>query len=159
MESVISFDELNTTLKKIRRKNKSIVLVGGCFDILHRGHIRFLKESKKLGDILVVCLEHDDNVRRLKGNTRPFQSQIERAEILSSLRFVDFVFLLPPMDTYSEYETLVKIINPSAVAMTEGDIHLTAKREQGEKVGAIIHIIPKLQTLSTSELAKKVGLE
>ncbi|MBI2611763.1 adenylyltransferase/cytidyltransferase family protein [Candidatus Gottesmanbacteria bacterium] len=159
MDRIISLDNLEKVLKKIRSEKKSVVFVGGCFDILHRGHIKFLKESKRFGDILIIALEHDENVRRLKGNTRPFQKQLERAEILSSLRFVDYVLALPPMNKYSEYESLVETIRPDAVSMTEGDIHIAEKKEQGEKVGAVAHIIPKTQTLSTSELAKKVGLE
>lgn len=159
MDSILTLPTLPAIIDILRKKNKKIVLVGGCFDILHHGHISFLKESKALGDVLIVALEHDENVRRLKGKTRPFQKQSERAEILSSLRFVDFVLLLPPMSTNSEYKDLVASIHPSFVSMTEGDTHLQDKRTQGESVGATVHVISKIDTLSTSELAKKVGLE
>ncbi len=72
------------------------VLVGGCFDLLHFGHIKFLEEAKKSGDYLVVALESDENVRRTKGETRPIHTQEQRKAMLESLTCVDEVIMLPP---------------------------------------------------------------
>lgn len=92
MGSVIGFSSINSALDKIR-KNKKIVFTNGCFDLLHIGHVRYLKEAKSLGDILVVGINSDDSVKRLKGPNRPLQNEADRAEILSSLGAVDFTVI------------------------------------------------------------------
>lgn len=74
-----------------RKNGRTIVLANGCFDLIHAGHIRYLKEAKKRGDILVVALNNDSSVRRLKGRGRPILGERERAEILSSFFFVDYL--------------------------------------------------------------------
>ena len=79
-----------------------VVLVGGCFDILHIGHIRFLKAARKQGDSLVVALESDEFIR-LQKRREPFHTQAERAEILAALRSVDTVILLPLLSTDEDY--------------------------------------------------------
>lgn len=84
-------------LEKIRNgctfENKKIALANGCFDILHIGHINYLREAKKLADVLVVALNSDDSVRRIKGEGRPIMQQNERAELLISIRYVDYVVI------------------------------------------------------------------
>lgn len=83
-------EALQAELKAIRREKK-IVFTNGCFDILHVGHVRYLREAAGLGDYLVVGLNSDASVKRLKGPTRPVQSQSDRAEVLAALGFVDYV--------------------------------------------------------------------
>lgn len=100
---------------------KQIVLVGGCFDLLHFGHISFLKQAKALGEYLVVALESDENVRRMKGDARPVHTQSQRKEMLESLSFVDEVIPLPPMQGDRDYYELVRKIKPSIIAITQGD--------------------------------------
>ena len=91
---------------------KRIVLVGGCFDILHIGHVRFLSEAKRMGDYLVVLLEGDRKLKKLKGGKRPIFIQKERAEMLSALGSVDLIVLLPTMDTDRSYLNLIRRIKP-----------------------------------------------
>jgi rfaE bifunctional protein nucleotidyltransferase chain/domain len=138
---------------------KKIVLVGGCFDLLHFGHISFLKQAKSLGDYLVVALESDENVRRMKGDARPIHTQRQRKEMLEALSCVDEVIELPPMHGYRDYFELVKKILPSVIAVTEGDSTKTKKSQQADEVGARLVEIPKIHTPSTSQLAKLLGLE
>lgn len=135
------------------------VLVGGCFDLLHFGHIKFLEESKKLGDYLVVALESDENVKRMKGETRPIHSQTQRSAMLSSLRVVDEVIPLPPLKSDAEYAALVQSVSPAVIAITEGDAMEDKKRNHAALVGAVVAVIPKIHTPSTSQLAKLLGLE
>ena len=104
------------------------VLVGGVFDIIHFGHIHFLKNAKRLGDHLVVALESDANVKRLKGNGRPIHSQDQRKEMLKSLSFVDEVIILPDVMADKDYEKLVMETKPHIVAVTEGDPVLIKKK-------------------------------
>lgn len=85
--------ELSQLLSKLKTSciNKKIVFTNGCFDILHVGHVRYLKEAKSLGDVLVVGLDTDEGVRQIKGSVRPIQNQKDRAEILLALSSVDYV--------------------------------------------------------------------
>lgn len=135
------------------------VLVGGCFDILHLGHIRFLSESRKLGDYLVVALESDENVRRMKGEKRPIHSQRERSEMLATLKVVDEIIPLPEMTSDEDYRKLVTDVRPSVIAVTQGDPVLEKKDAHARSVGAIVVVIPKITTPSTSQLTKLLELE
>jgi FAD synthetase len=138
---------------------KKIVLVGGCFDLLHYGHIHFLKQAKSYGDWLVVALESDENVRRMKGDARPIHTQAQRKEMLESLSFVDEAIALPMMRDDRDYYELVRKIKPAVIAVTAGDAAIVKKREQAEEIGAKLVEIPKIHTPSTSQLAKLLGLE
>ena len=159
IKNIIKIEELDDFLKQFSNKNRKKVLVGGCFDILHFGHIRFLQEAKKLGDILIVALESDENVKRLKGSKRPFHTQEQRANILTELRSVDYVLTLEPMDKHEEYESLVNAIHPQVIALTAEDKYIEQKRKQAENVGAEFKIIEKVKTYSSSDLAKLIGLD
>lgn len=135
------------------------VLVGGCFDFIHFGHISFLKQAKAFGDHLVVALESDENVRLSKGETRPIHSQLERQEMLRALSFVDEVIPLPIMKTDQEYFDLVNQVKPTVIAITQGDPIKNKKLEHAQRVGAELIEIPKIHTPSTSQLAKLLGIE
>lgn len=126
-----------------------IVLVGGCFDILHWGHVSFLKKAKRLGDYLVVALESDANTRRLKGPNRPIHKQKQRKETLEALRFVDKVIPLAPVP---DYEKLTRRVKPKIIAATSGDPMLDKKKKLAKKIGAKIIIIPKIKTPSTTQI-------
>lgn len=149
----------HTKLYEQNSAGKRVVLVGGCFDLLHYGHINFLKHAKEHGDYLVVALESDKNVRRMKGDNRPIHSQAQRKEMLEALSFVDEVIALPPMNTNEDYENLVKKIKPHFIAVTEGDPITDIKKTQAVANSAELVIIPKIHTPSTSQLAKLLGLE
>ncbi|UOD35448.1 D-glycero-beta-D-manno-heptose 1-phosphate adenylyltransferase [Deferribacteraceae bacterium V6Fe1] len=104
-ERVLSPERLKDKLKDIKGK---VVFTNGCFDILHIGHLRYLEEAKKLGDILVVGVNSDDSVKRLKGEKRPINKLNERMEMLAGLKPVDYV-------TYFEEDTpynLIKLLIP-----------------------------------------------
>ncbi len=90
------------------RKEKIIVFTNGCFDILHPGHIRYLYEAKRLGDILVVGVNSDDSIRRIKGEHRPIMDERARSEMLSVLPFVDFITIFDEDTPYN----LIKEIRP-----------------------------------------------
>jgi len=135
------------------------VLVGGCFDLVHYGHVEFLTNAKNLGDYLVVALESDENVRRMKGESRPIHTQQQRKAMLESLRVVDEVIALPSLKTDDEYASLVKTVHPSVIAITEGDPIEDKKRKHAELVSATVIVVPKVHTPSTSQLTKLLGLE
>jgi rfaE bifunctional protein nucleotidyltransferase chain/domain len=129
-----------------REKGNKTVLVGGCFDILHLGHITFLKKAKNLGDKLVVLLESDENIKNNKGNNRPINNQKNRAKILESLKMVDQVIKLPEMKTDDEYLKIIKKIRPTIIAVSENDQNLINKKKQAKLAGAklikVTNLIP-----------------
>ncbi len=88
---VVELDQLAGQLEEVRRQGRRVVLTNGCFDVLHRGHTRYLEQAKQLGDVLVVALNDDDSVRRLKGPDRPINSVTDRAAVLAALSCVDLV--------------------------------------------------------------------
>ncbi len=145
--------------KPANRTDKRVVLVGGCFDILHFGHISFLQEAKNKGDYLVVALESDESARRMKGPSRPIHTQQQRKQMLKALVCVDEVISLPAMHGDTDYFNLVRKIHPSIIAITQGDPIKEKKEQQANQVGAKLVIIPKIHTPSTSQLAKLLGLE
>ena len=106
-------------LKKIKEENKKIVFTNGCFDILHVGHIRYLSEAKKLGNILIVGLNSDKSVKKLKGDNRPINIFEDRATLLASLRFVDLVIIFEEETP----ENLIKKIKPD-ILVKGGDYNI-----------------------------------
>jgi rfaE bifunctional protein nucleotidyltransferase chain/domain len=157
MAIIVNLEGLETILQ--REKKGRIVLAGGCFDILHIGHVRFLSEAKKMGDYLVVLLENDEKVKKLKGKNRPIFTQEIRAEMLSALNCVDLVVLLPMMENGDDYLNLVTKIKPDIIAVTENDPRIENKKLQAEIVGGELKVVPFAKTLSTSALAKIVGVD
>jgi len=153
MGKIIKLNQVEGVIKKIKAAGKTTVLAGGCFDLLHFGHVKYLEAAKKEGDILVVALEFDDNVKRLKGPNRPINSQENRAKLLSAISFVDFVLLLPLMKTDQDYLSLVKKIKPEVIALTAGDPFEQKVRKEAKIVGATVKIVIKrLKDYSTSKL-------
>lgn len=155
LEKIITVKEIDL----IKRNGRKLVLVGGFFDIFHIGHLEFLKAAKKKGDLLIVALESDENAKRLKGATRPIHSQKERARILSTLSIVDYVLLLSEIKTDQDYFALVKNIKPDIIAVTENDPIIEKKRQQAIVVGGKLVVISKINTPSTSQLAKLLEID
>jgi D-glycero-beta-D-manno-heptose 1-phosphate adenylyltransferase len=91
LEKLRPISELRRTIAALKAKGKTVVLANGCFDLFHVGHIRYLRAAKSNGDILVVAVNSDSSVRKLKGPGRPILPQEERADILAAFSFVDFV--------------------------------------------------------------------
>lgn len=144
---------------KLRKEGKKTVLVGGVFDILHYGHLKFLQAAKKEGDVLIVALESDINVRRRKGEKRPLHSEQARAEMLAAVEYVDYVIVLPEMHT-KDYYKMVEQLKPDVIAVTENDPQIANKRQQAESVGGKLKAVtPRLPTPSTTQLAKILEVE
>ncbi|EKD67305.1 MAG: glycerol-3-phosphate cytidyltransferase TagD [uncultured bacterium] len=135
------------------------ILVGGCFDLIHIGHIYFLEKAKRLGDKLVVLLESDETIKRIKGDHRPIHTQEQRKKMLLAIRFVDEVISIPPLKTDEEYFNLIQKFHPDIIAVTEGDPILEKKQKQAELIGATAVIIPRIPNISTTSLAKALEVE
>ncbi len=153
MGTVLQRDALGEHLEKLRKEGKQIVSTNGCFDILHVGHVRILKESKKLGDILVVGINSDASVKRLKGEDRPINNQDDRAELLSSLECVDIVSIF---DEGTPVEFL-KVVKPNI--HVKGADYTPDKLEETpvvESFGGRVEILPLVPQKSTTSLVEKI---
>ena len=93
MGQIITKNEAKNIVEKLKKEGKTTVFTNGCFDILHIGHTRYLKQSAKCGDVLIIGLNSDSSVKRLKGESRPINTELDRAELLSELSFVDYVVI------------------------------------------------------------------
>lgn len=144
----ISRGALAKTLKKYRG-TKKIVFTNGCFDLLHLGHVRLLEKAKKLGDILVVAINADRSVKKLKGAARPLMPVKSRAGILSALGSVDYVTSFPE-ETPSE---TLELLKPDVLVKgSDYELSQIAGRGQVKKVVRI----PLVKNLSTSRLIQKI---
>lgn len=156
MKKIVKLKRIDNLIKKIKDADQSVVLVGGCFDVLHFGHIKFLEKAKKEGDVLIVALESNKNIKRLKGRRRPIHSQEMRAEMLSALKTVDYIVCLPLMENNNDYLELVKRIKPNIIAVTAGDPQLKNKRKQAKIIGGRVKVtINRIKTPSTKEIIKQ----
>jgi FAD synthetase len=155
MDKSISIEQIGEISSKIHQQNKRIVLLGGCFDILHIGHIVFLEEAKKQADILIVLIESDETITASKGPKRPINSQDERAKILAALSVVDYVIVLKPNMDNKAYDDLVIALKPAIIATTSGDINRHHKERQAELVDAkVIDVTTPITDKSTTRLIR-----
>lgn len=155
MDKILTIKQATSTSKKLRENGRRIVLAGGCFDILHIGHIDFLKKAKKCGDYLFVLLESDEKIKNIKGKDRPINTQKDRAEILSSLYFIDYVIMLPLFKTNQEYDNLILEIKPDIIATTKGDRQIVHKKRQANIINAkVIDVIENISNQSTTRLIR-----
>jgi len=149
---------VNRTKAKIiaeiwRDDHKKIVFTNGCFDILHRGHIEYLRKAKLLSDVLIIGLNGNESVQRLKGEPRPYQDEQDRAIILSALEMVDLVVIF-------EEDTPLKLIcelKPDILVKGgDYDFHSVVGASEVESWGGTVKIIPFLKGFGTSKLVKKI---
>ncbi len=154
MNKIVNTKEAISISAELKSEGKTIVLTGGCFDILHIGHVKLMQKAKKLGDILFVLLESDESVEKLKGSKRPINSQKERAEILAELSSVDYVVLMKEMKSNEDYDSLIYKLKPDIIATTKNDPQGVHNERQAKKINAkVSYVINRIKNKSTSQLA------
>ena len=149
----ISISKLPAVVQKLKADNKKIVLTNGCFDLLHAGHVMLLSASKKLGDVLVVAIDNDESVRKLKGHGRPIISAKERLSILGSLDSVDYVVLF----SSNQLSKIIEIIRPNI--LTKGSNYIfedVTGREIVERCGGRVLLIPITNKVSSSSIINNI---
>jgi len=157
---IIDVEQAIKLSKHFEKEGKTVVLTGGCFDVLHLGHIKFLEAAKKNGDVLFVFVESDKNVQKTKGKDRPINNQNDRTQVLSSIRFVDYVIKMPVMKDDSDYDKFTMEIGPSIIAVTKASEVLRHAKRQAEAVGArLIEVIERIPEKSTTTIAKIISDE
>jgi rfaE bifunctional protein nucleotidyltransferase chain/domain len=154
MKKILTIKEAFETAKKLKNKNKTIVLTGGFFDILHLGHIKFLEKAKECGNFLFVLLEEDKKARE-KGKGRPINSQKIRAEILSALASVDYIVMLKDMTNDQAYDKILIGMHPNTISTTSGDPNIEKKQRQAKLINAkLVCVIEKINNTSTTKYIK-----
>lgn len=160
MKKILSIDQAVAVSKGLSKEGKRIVLVGGCFDILHIGHVVFLEEAKKKGDVLLVWVESDETIKKQKGEQRPIHTQQDRAHVVAALECVDYVVLLPHFINNEQYDNLVMKLKPAIIAATKGDSEIGHKQRSAMQVGAkVVYVTKRVTNASTSNLAKRIEQE
>ncbi len=139
----------------MRAEGKKIVFTNGCFDIIHLGHLRYLEFAKAQGDFLVVGLNSDSSVRKLKGNTRPIVPELERAELLLGLKPVDAVVIFDE----DEPVQLISEILPDILVKGEDWAHYVSGRDIVEANGGKVVLAKFVEGKSTTNIIKKIKEE
>ena len=146
---LIPLADLNKKIEQLRKQKKKIVFTNGCFDLVHAGHIKVLREAKKMGDILLLGLNSDDSIKRLKGEDRPVNCEEDRVTMISSFSFVDYVVVFDS-DTPIE---IIKNINPD-ILVKGGDY--TVETVVGYQYAKEVRLINFLEGYSSTNIIKKI---
>lgn len=150
---IIDRNNVKNFCEELRTQNKKIIFTNGCFDIIHAGHVRYLTAAKSFGDILIVGLNSDESVRRLKGASRPINSEQDRAEVLLGLKAVDYVIIFGE-DTA---ENLIADVRPN-IYVKGGDYNLENLPEAKivMSYGGKVEFINLVAGRSTTNIIKKI---
>ncbi len=144
-----TFDEIEALAKRLHEKGKKIIFTNGCFDIIHAGHVKYLEVAKSYGDILILGLNADSSVRKLKGPTRPINNQEDRAYILASLESVDYVVIFEEETPYE----LIKLIKPHTL-VKGGDYE--GKDVVGQDIANELKLVQFVDGKSTTNTIKRI---
>jgi rfaE bifunctional protein nucleotidyltransferase chain/domain len=153
MNKILDRTVLREKLEVLRGDGKKIAFTNGCFDILHVGHVRYLREAKKTADVLVLALNSDSSVRSIKGENRPLVPEQERAEVLAALEFIDFVTIFQELTPLE----LINYLKPD-ILVKGGDWpeEKVVGRQEVKKWGGQVIIIPEVEGKSTTNIVEKI---
>jgi len=152
-QKIQKISRLKKILARLRVRGKKIVFTNGCFDILHVGHIRYLRKAKSLGDILIIGMNTDRSVKTIKGEKRPIVPEKERAEVLSALEFVDYVI---PFDEPDPLDLIAALKPDVLVKGADWSKDRIIGREVVENLGGRVVRIPMVPGASTTGLIEKI---
>jgi rfaE bifunctional protein nucleotidyltransferase chain/domain len=150
---ILAIDELRTRIADARQKGKCVVFANGCFDTLHVGHVRYLQGAKEEGDLLVVGVNSDCSARQLKGPGRPILDEQARAQLVASLRSVDFVILFPE----ATVERLLQELHPDVhVKGTDYTAETVPELATARRLGIRVAIVGDPKSHSTRGLLESI---
>jgi D-beta-D-heptose 7-phosphate kinase/D-beta-D-heptose 1-phosphate adenosyltransferase len=153
MGLVIKLEELLIVRRRIKDEGKLVVFTNGCFDILHRGHVEYLQKAKALGDVLVVGLNTDNSVRRIKGSDRPVVEENDRAHVLAALSPVDYVCLFGE-DT--PYELIRALVPDILVKGADWPVEKVVGKDIVEAAGGSVKTVEFLPNRSTTGILERI---
>ena len=155
MNKLVTFEELTELMQKARRQGKKIAWTNGCFDIIHAGHVDYLERSKAYGDFLVVGLNSDASVKKLKGDLRPIFSEQDRAKVLCSIIYVDYVVIFSDKSPIK----MIALLKPDFY-IKGGDYTIDTIDQNERKVvegyGGEIVLLPMVEGVSSSIIVEKI---
>jgi D-beta-D-heptose 7-phosphate kinase/D-beta-D-heptose 1-phosphate adenosyltransferase len=151
--SVLTLDQAAALADSLRRQGKSVVFTNGVFDLLHPGHVRYLKEARQQGDALIVGVNSDRSVRAIKGPTRPITAEAERAEILAALAVVDAVVIF---DEDTPHAIIARLKPDILVKGADWAADRIVGRDIVEARGGRVVRIPIASGYSTTEILQKI---
>ncbi len=152
MGVILTREELIELRRRWKEEGKTVVFTNGCYDVLHPGHIRLLENARSLGDVLILALNSDASVQRLKGPTRPLIPQQERAELAAALEAVDAVTFFDE-DTPTE---LIAAVLPDVLVKGADWAHWIAGREEVEAAGGKVLALPLEPGYSTTGIVEEI---
>ncbi|MBU0502908.1 MAG: D-glycero-beta-D-manno-heptose 1-phosphate adenylyltransferase [Candidatus Omnitrophota bacterium] len=154
MRKILPLDLLKKNIISLKRQGKKIVFTNGCFDILHYGHVKYLEDASHKGDCLVVAINSDVSVRRIKGNHRPIVKEMDRARVLAGLKSVDYVVIFK-QETPLE---VIEYIKPDILVKgADWGLKDIVGREAVLKYGGKVSVIRFLKGYSTTKLINKIA--
>ena len=153
MGEILSRNDLITVRKQLKKEGKHVVFTNGCFDILHRGHVDYLSKAKAQGDVLIVGLNTDNSVKRLKGSHRPIVDEGDRAAVLAALAVVDYVCLF---DEDTPYELIRALVPDILVKGADWSLNDIVGKDVVESAGGSVRAIELLPNRSTSKIIQKI---
>ena len=152
-EKIVTLAELSLLVSHLQAQGKKVVFTNGCFDLLHGGHIKFLEDSRRLGDALVVALDTDASVRRVKGEGRPVIGEAQRLRILAALEAVDYVTLFDS----DQLPEILASLKPDL--LTKGSNYPEAQvagREIVQAYGGQVKLLPVTEPVSVTDLIQRI---
>jgi rfaE bifunctional protein nucleotidyltransferase chain/domain len=153
---ILSIEELASVSEQLRSDAKKLVVTNGCFDLLHVGHVRYLQAARARGDALAVGVNGDASVRALKGESRPLNSERDRAEVLAALECVDYVAVFPEVRATRFLEQVRPAVYVKGGDYTPDSLNVE-ERQVLERIAAEIAIIPFEQGYSTTGLIERMN--
>ena len=160
---ILSYQDAITKIRESKERSLRVILALGVLDIVHIGHIEYLRAAKDAGDLLFVGIENDETVRLNKGKNRPFNSLQDRLDFLTELQSVDFVFAFENTANYGRdvdmYTRRYRELNPSAIAVSNWDPNVNLKKLQADDAGVELLLMDLERRNSSTRLLKMIGYE
>ncbi|QQS45465.1 MAG: D-glycero-beta-D-manno-heptose 1-phosphate adenylyltransferase [Acidobacteriota bacterium] len=153
MNKILTLAEMYLERERLRGEGRKVVFTNGCFDLLHPGHVRYLRQARALGDALIVALNSDRSVRELKGPGRPILEEAERAEVMAALECVDYVTVF---DDSTPRELIATLLPDVLVKGGDWGIDQIVGRHEVESAGGIVLSLPFVEGSSTTDIINRI---
>jgi rfaE bifunctional protein nucleotidyltransferase chain/domain len=153
LEKIVSLEEVAAARQRYRDQHRTVVFTNGCFDILHVGHVRYLRQARDFGDCLIVAVNSDRSVHRLKGEGRPIVPELERAEVIAALACVDYTFIFDDLTPQRVIDAIVPDVLVKGADWGPTEI---VGRETVERAGGVVRTVPLVEGSSTTRIIQKV---
>lgn len=149
---ILALGDMQRVRAQLRTAGRTLVFTNGCFDLLHAGHVSYLEFARRQGDALLVGLNSDDSVRRIKGPARPVNSQAQRAVVLAALECVDYVVVF----CEDEPADLIRAVTPDVLVKGADWAHYVSGREWVEQHGGRVVLAPLVEGLSSTRMIERM---